>query len=384
MKNAYYFQILTVIIIAMMFTQCQKSRDSIEKETPQTISLRSGSNPLTLEWLQSFQTDLATALNGNTPANTYSIEEIAIGTEALITVASPVNDTYTLHDYSSTQLQLDNQNQTNLMVDLYNQSYNAFLAHYESFDSSTTHPLMIHIYVDSTIGNTSWVTVQSIMGIENTCLQNTTSTNNGDDDDDCNPPFDENGTMMLGAGDKDDPKLRAGWVSNMDCDTDCSPENPCTDPATTGPEETQAHVNANIPIPICESNPNKIFTGYTNIECSDDYVGVQYPYNICDNIFEFPLVESCISNSYWNCLYCDIFYRYEQRLYPFNNIPIEKSLISINLFVDECFCDNDNNRCNDLGRIRIIFCYGTPVFKDPPPNWGIPVEIDLEDLILQN
>lgn len=366
--------ILPLLCAVLLVNACKKETHIAEfiakPFSSEPVSSRDAFEITSIGWLDTFQTNLALAVNNNSLTQTYTLEKMAAGVEALINIATVSNKPRTVHQTDVTDFQVTVSSTSQALKDIYNGAYNAYRNYWLSTDTTETYPVAVDVAIVSMAGNVLNVRATSILGVCNACLiENYTSS------EECDGTFESDEAFYVGGGDEE--LSLAGFYTLPMCDWECGETPACATPATTAYEQIEARINFNYLAnnPPCPSGYT--FVGYINVTGP---VYAQGPYTFLDDDCEFLQQEVgvCMEDADLNCAYCSF---YEQiGLSPFS-IPSGKKFISLNLGLQVCACGG-STQCRHLTEPEAEYYYGTPVCKPtiPVPGWNDPVLVDLSTL----
>lgn len=348
---------LAIVGSILLFYACKKEnpkQDFVAK--PYSLQKSESRTPFeitTIGWLDTFQTNLALAVNNNSLTTTYSFEKMASGVEALINIATVSGQARTVHQSKVTTFQVSVSGTSQPLKEVYNGAYTAYRNHWLSTDTTETYPVVIDVTIESIVGSTLNVRVTSIVGIYNTCL-NTHYTNTAA----CyGEAFEDGEAYYVGAGDEEESLLSV-YLLPM-CNHACGETPACATPATTAYEQIESRINFNYPInnPPCPSG--YALAGYINV--TGPIYAQGDPHEFLEEDCDIALQQfagTCMEDDLLNCAYCSF---YEQiGISPFE-IPAGKNFISLNLGVNFCYCADFT--CDYPAFPIAEYTYGCPVCR---------------------
>ena len=359
---------LLLVVAALLLTH------GCKKEPPQQWAFN-GNKPnlqasdrdpfaVTISWLQTYQTNLASAKNGGSMTTTYTTEQMASGAEALINVATISNKPRTVHQSKVTSFQVTMSSNAQALKDIYNGAYTAYRNHWLATDTSQTYPVVLEVSIVSVVGSTVNVKATSMVGVCNTCLLENYSNSAPCDGD----AFEEGEAFYVGGGDEELSLI--GSYTLPTCNHSCGTTPACALPATTAYEQIEARINFNYLAnnPPCPAGYS--FQGYINVTGPIYAQGAQYDFLEEDCGIVDQEIGTCMDDEILNCAYCSF---YEQiGIDPFA-IPSGKQFISLNLGVNYCFCAE--TVCGYIAHPIAEYTYGCPVCRPTivNPGWYDPV-----------
>ncbi|MFN0034213.1 MAG: hypothetical protein ACKVUS_04040 [Saprospiraceae bacterium] len=378
-RGRYLLFALPVLLtgtILLLTHSCQKEKPqqwAFTGDKPNLQATDRDGFEVTIPWLQAYQANLATAINGGSMTVAYTTEQMAAGAEALINVATISNKPRSVHQSKVTNYQVAMSSNGQALKDIYNGAYTAYRNHWLSTDTSQTFPVVLEVSIASVVGNTIHVKATSVVGVCNTCLlQNYTNSAPPCDGD----AFEEDEAFYVGGGDEE-LSLLSYYVLPM-CNHPCGSTPACQTPPSTAYEQIEARINFNYLANNPPCGPGQFFQGYINITGPLFAQGPKYAFLEEDCGIVDQEIGRCMDADLLNCAYCSF---YEQiGVDPFI-IPVGKQFISLNLGVNYCFCADFE--CDYRAYPIAEYTYGCPVCRTVPlpPGWHDPVLANLANLI---
>jgi hypothetical protein len=382
-KNQIGFSKFTLLLVfALLLTAingCKKESSNTHNDTntgiqkPMSVVSRNES-PVTIDWLKAFQKNLRTIKEGGIPDATYSVEELALGVEALINVATGTYTESTVLPISRIfKFEVDIVDKNKAFKDIFDAAYNNYRAFYQESGEASTHPIALDLQIENIGEKSASFSVKAILGMRETCFAPKHYV-----DSKLGPcygsvgPFGSDEGFFAGGGDEE-LELQGIYVNPM-CNEGCGSIQPCQSGPTTGYEAIEAAINTNYLAcnPPVSPEPGKVFAGFTNIECYD--VEVTFARENCEATTQF--IGTCMKGDLLNCIYCELYSAIGGTI----AIPEGKHFVSINLGHDYCGCGG-NNECEYIltSSSYARVCYGDAIFKKPKiVYWGDPVLYAIE------
>ena len=356
----------------MLIWGCRKDFPQLQSHQMGAKAVDRDEFVVTLSWLEDFQPDLVSALDYQALSQSYTIEEIVNGIEALINIATATPEPRTAHRTQITLFQVNTSNDAQAIRDVYNTSYNAYRNFWLSTDTTETYPVVMDVNIDSVNGNTAYIRTTSILGTYNYDLdQNYTY----DDSSESCEPFGEEEGYRVGAGDEELSLLNFYW--NLPCPGACG-ETPSDEAGpTTAYEEIEARINFNYSAnnPPCSSNA--VLLGWVNVKMLDAYP-LTFLKDDCPFV-DNQQVKTCMEKQELDCAFCSIYPQIGEE--PLE-IPSGYNFVSLNLGLTFCACGG-SNECDYATPLVAEYFVGRPVCKlTPSYPWVNPRYVDLSNIII--
>lgn len=325
---------------------------------------------VTLSWLKDFQADFVAALDTSFMTQSYDIDEITAGIEALINVATGTPELLTVHQTEITYFQVNTSDAAQAIRDVYYNAYDAYHDHWLSTDTSETYPVVMDIHIDSVKDNTAYIKATTIVGVNNAGLETeyTFASSNS-----CEPYEDGDG-FRVGGGDEELSLANTYW--NPACPNACG-DTPSNESGPTAYEEIEARINFNY---LANNQPcpsNYVFRSWANVKKVSIYLP-DYLEQECPFILGHA-IGTCMDYLKLNCVFCYIYNQIGEA--PFE-IPSGLHFVSINLGLSVCACGS-NGECNYIAVPQAEYYVGTPVCKlasTSPTPWRNPKSFNLDDV----
>lgn len=324
---------------------------------------------VTLSWLKDFQADFVSALDTSFMTQSYDIDEITAGVEALINVATGTPELLTVHQTEITYFQVNTSDAAQAIRDVYYNAFDAYRDHWLSTDTAETYPVVMDIHIDSVKDNTAYIKATTIVGVNNAGLETEYTFAGGVP---CEP-YEEAG-FRVGGGDEELSLLTL--YLNPPCSNACGDTPSDVSGFTTAYEHIEARINFNYLTnnPPCPSN--YVFRSWANVKRLPAHP-LDFLKDDCPFVSN-QVVGTCMEDDELNCVYCSIYGQIGEA--PFE-ISSGTQFISLNLGLAICACGNGD--CNRLTEPRAEYFIGTPVCKlatTSPTPWGDPRQFDLDEV----
>jgi len=376
---------LSVLFFILLLGFCTKAQspkqdnsiNTFEKKLVKT-SLKSKSTELDMVWLKEFQNHLLKAIAGKPTfsGTKFTDEQAATGVEALLNIFYGVGKNARTAEITTEMLV--SASATGDWLDLYKQSVSAVELLLKKNNDSDRSLDFISIEVLNQEAGRVNLKVKASFGNKGTCsIKHYLIPNSVDCLD--NPAFDSSEAYYLGIdGLTGDP-----WLP--DCLNECGGVAPCGTVTSYAMEETEAHVNANIPEPdICPSGYvwDGTYSDVLTISVEGDASWDEQTQGGCFDELNMTPCE-CLNAEVLNCFYCSLMDEINGDVDPYYFIiPDGFVLMSVNLGVDYCVCDSPPEEY--LTRLSYEYTYGKPncvqegQIEDPKtPIYLEPVHIEL-------